>query len=686
MTMPRQAPRAGAAGGARARRRAVAAALLRLGARNALRHRTRNALLAASLLTASALLVVAAAVGRGIREQLVRRLVSIESGAILVTVRDTALRADAEALRALAAHAEARVAALPHVTGVRPRASVRGLLMVRGRSENVQIRGVRAPAESALVAAGLVPRTLAGPAGAAGVAVSDAVLRALQARTGDPCILLATTRLGSLEVQDCTIAHAYPATSRATGGLVYAPLAAVQRLMELPGVTELVVDVDQLTRAPAVLGAARAALSAERADGRLNVTGYWQRAGLAGGIARANTTYMLALVGALVFVAAVGVATAVLNGIREREPELGTLLALGWSGRALLAALAAEALVVALPAAITGALLGMAAALGAGAAGIDVGNAAALAFGSRVLRPALSWTAVLLAPAVCTLLPLLFATLAARRVARLQPLEALRGAAAHGIVAALLLAAPAAARAQSPAGAATAQDPPLARAQAMLARFDEDIFSATMRYRVALTTYAGAKAERSYRLLAYKRGTRLRLEFEDPAVERGRRVLNDGDGLWMYMPRTGMSIRLSSKQAFMGSDASNQDLLRLSLREDYEIAGVERTAPPAGLGTDSLLRITLAAKRPGEVYPRVVLYASADGRLPRAQDYAVGSGRPIRRLTYDGFADAGGAPFPRQVTIENLLAPGRRTILAYSDVRRGDVPPAAFFTLASLRR
>ena len=58
-----------------------ALSLLQLAARNLLRHRVRNALLATSVGAAAALLVLAASVGRGVREQLVRRIVDVEAGA-----------------------------------------------------------------------------------------------------------------------------------------------------------------------------------------------------------------------------------------------------------------------------------------------------------------------------------------------------------------------------------------------------------------------------------------------------------------------------------------------------------------------------------------------------------------------------------------------------------------------------
>ncbi len=246
----------------------------------------------------------------------------------------------------------------------------------------------------------------------------------------------------------------------------------------------------------------------------------------------------------------------------------------------------------------------------------------------------------------------------------------------RGALAALLLwAGPGMLRA--PASAPTLED-----GRRIVARLDSTMFSSAMRYRIDMAVHEGDAVARAYRMLVFKKGSRLRLEFEEPLVERGRRLLNDGDGLWMFLPRTGATIRLAARQAFMGTDASNQDLLRLSLRDDYEVRDVA-LAPVDG---DTLLRITLAARDPRAAYARVDLLTTRDGTRPRAQEYVALSGRPVKRLVYREFMTSGGSPFPRTVVIENLLAPDRRTVLAYSDVERGAGLADAFFTLASLRR
>jgi ABC-type lipoprotein release transport system permease subunit len=352
-----------------------------------------------------------------------------------VTWRAPALRLPADSARTAARAAEARVRAVAGVRGVRGRVSTRGVLLVRGRSENVQVKGVRFADEPALraallLSAGALPGSaLAGsalPDGA--IAVSEAVARALHADAGTPCVLVAPTHAGSVNVTDCTVAAIYRTASRATGNWIYMDRDAAALLYDVAIPTEMLVDVERLDDASAVGAAVGAALRPERARDWASVADYRERAGLAGSIARANGTYMVGLVGCVVLFAALGLATAVVNNVRDREQELGTLLALGFRGRDLVTLVIAETAGLSAPAALAGALLGATGALAAAHVGIDVGDAAAVAFGLRLLRPSVSPAAVIAAAGACAALPVLFAWHPARRAARLQPVDALRAA------------------------------------------------------------------------------------------------------------------------------------------------------------------------------------------------------------------------------------------------------------------
>lgn len=238
-----------------------------------------------------------------------------------------------------------------------------------------------------------------------------------------------------------------------------------------------------------------------------------------------------------------------------------------------------------------------------------------------------------------------------------------------------LLAGPAPAPAAPPATPATAEE--------IVEFVDNRVFSQSMSYHIRMTSYRDGRAHRQYGMQVYKRGPMLRIDFQDPAVERGRRVLNDGRDLWMFLARTSRTIRLANRQSFMGTDASNQDLLRISLGRDYQIDGA---AQPRTVDGRALTLVRLRARDPATSYDRIDLYVDAASRVPVMQEFLTVSGRAVKRVRFDRVGDVGGAPFPARVTIENLLVRGAQTVLEYDRVDRAPSQTAAFFTLAALRR
>jgi outer membrane lipoprotein-sorting protein len=225
-----------------------------------------------------------------------------------------------------------------------------------------------------------------------------------------------------------------------------------------------------------------------------------------------------------------------------------------------------------------------------------------------------------------------------------------------------------------------AQD--VAEGRRVLDFVDGKIFSPAMTYRIRMTTFAEDEPQKAYNMRVSKLGRRLRIEFDEPAVEKGRRILNDGDGLWMYLTRTSKLVRLANKQSFMGSDASNQDLLRLSLRDDYDVEGAARES----VNGEQLLVVRLKAKDPATAYDRVRLYVQPDGYLPRQQEFLAVSGKVIKRMTYAEPRMVDGAPFPTRVVITNELLRNTRTVLEYDRVERTPSLAESYFTVASIRR
>lgn len=190
--------------------------------------------------------------------------------------------------------------------------------------------------------------------------------------------------------------------------------------------------------------------------------------------------------------------------------------------------------------------------------------------------------------------------------------------------------------------------------------------------------YKKNKIVKYYDMVSYRDGEKMRLEFVEPATERGRKMLNDESNLWMYLPRTSRVMRLPLKQSFMGSDASNRDLMRMSYERDYDISKTNEI--------NNNIVVTLKANDLSVSYNKVVLTIDKEKMVPVKQEMYSLSDKLIKTIEYGEHIVLDDVGFPTTYTIIDNLLKDSKTVLKYSDAKRKNSIAKEFFTLGSIKR
>lgn len=217
---------------------------------------------------------------------------------------------------------------------------------------------------------------------------------------------------------------------------------------------------------------------------------------------------------------------------------------------------------------------------------------------------------------------------------------------------------------------ATAGDSPAA----LLQRVDEyrapfDSFSVD----VELTSVSRSKSEVS-RFHVYGRGgDRSLVEFTYPQSEKGKSLLMLRDVMWIYLPSASKPIRISPLQRLMGQ-ASNGDVARTSFSADY----VAKSQSEEQLDGRATYVLDLFANDPSVAYNRVRLWIDRTSAQPLRADFYVVSGKLIKRALYRDFKEMSGHHVLTEVEIEDLLRPGNRTTMKYSNLTARDNPERLF--------
>jgi outer membrane lipoprotein-sorting protein len=181
---------------------------------------------------------------------------------------------------------------------------------------------------------------------------------------------------------------------------------------------------------------------------------------------------------------------------------------------------------------------------------------------------------------------------------------------------------------------------------------------------VELTSYTHDKSTSTSRFHVYGKGSdRSLVEFTFPQSDKGKCLLMTRDAMWVYMPGTSRPIRISPLQRLAGQ-ASNGDVARTNFTVDYD-------AKSAAADGDAIV-LDLAAKDPSVAYNRVKLWLSAKSHQPLRAEFYVVSGKLVKRATYGDFNEIGGRRVLTTISIDDMLRPGNRTVMTYSNLAARD--------------
>jgi Outer membrane lipoprotein-sorting protein len=213
---------------------------------------------------------------------------------------------------------------------------------------------------------------------------------------------------------------------------------------------------------------------------------------------------------------------------------------------------------------------------------------------------------------------------------------------------------------------------------AILAQSDAQRTIDDMSFEVRLSAYDGSQVTDTAKLWgSLKVGgdhNRVLMYFVDPASERGRKLLVDGDAVYLLFVRTTNPIRLSPLEVLTGQ-ASDGDVVRTFAR-DYDVESmIDGT-----LDNNPAYHFSLVAKESvGDTsYKLVQLWVEKSSlRLLYAEFYAA-SGVLLKRAYYKDYRPAMGKDIPFTVEVLAGDDANKRTVMSFDKVGRRAVPATEF--------
>jgi outer membrane lipoprotein-sorting protein len=167
-----------------------------------------------------------------------------------------------------------------------------------------------------------------------------------------------------------------------------------------------------------------------------------------------------------------------------------------------------------------------------------------------------------------------------------------------------------------------------AAVKALVTRVDKQTHPDQYEAFITMKNYKPDRPTTTNRLRVLRKGNKMLAIILSPAIQKNQVFIRNGDDMWMFLPKSGKTMRIAAKDRSMGGEASNTDLLRVDLALDYtgKYLGEEETEGRL------CYKLELSAIKRTVAYDKVLYWIAKNGELPVKLEYYSLSGKRLKIL------------------------------------------------------
>jgi outer membrane lipoprotein-sorting protein len=193
-----------------------------------------------------------------------------------------------------------------------------------------------------------------------------------------------------------------------------------------------------------------------------------------------------------------------------------------------------------------------------------------------------------------------------------------------------------------------------AYAEELLKTVDKSLYPAVYKSVITMTTVRAGRGPISNTFEVLSKGEdKSLMKITAPVRDKGKKILKNGDNLWMFMPDISRPIRLSSNQSFMGSTFSNEDLASSGWEDNYTAEITEQKG--------TLILLTLEAKKNDVAYAKIDMWLDDTTKIPTEMTYYGLSGKAIKKMYMSNIRKIAGIIRPLDMKMDDLIEDGSYT-------------------------
>jgi hypothetical protein len=166
---------------------------------------------------------------------------------------------------------------------------------------------------------------------------------------------------------------------------------------------------------------------------------------------------------------------------------------------------------------------------------------------------------------------------------------------------------------------------------------------------------------------------RALVEFKEPVIERGRRMLMQGSQYFAKFRHSKSAVPISRREAVGNSTFALADIFRLEL-EDYDVMSMKSVTE----GDAKLIKLELKAKNRDVPYDKVLYYVKTEDKLPLKAEFFGISGRHLKSLFIEEKKTYNGVIRASKVRMDDIVQTDRKSWWITKEIEEKKIPQKIF--------
>lgn len=199
----------------------------------------------------------------------------------------------------------------------------------------------------------------------------------------------------------------------------------------------------------------------------------------------------------------------------------------------------------------------------------------------------------------------------------------------------------------------------------ILDKMEENENAQTSRMEITQTIISSSGRESVSKMVSFSmdKGDKSISEYTSPARIKGMKILmlNDGDDIWFYSPRTARARKIAShqkNQSVNGSDFSYEDMSTKDRRKEYKctLSGEEKKK------SKNCYKISMKAIDPKKSYQKMIFWVDKESFVPLEGHMFDDAGELWKKLLMTGIKKKGKYWSAEKVEMQNVIK-GSKTVM-----------------------